>query len=129
MGGLYGGIATVSETAALGAMAAFIMMVIVNGGKWIRQRKLLEALTETLNYRSHDLPGPHRFLCVQLLHHSVWRPRSSQSVGGRTACSPLAVVVCFLFFLLVSGLLLVSLFHFGDYPANHASGRCRYPRI
>ncbi|HMK36056.1 MAG TPA: TRAP transporter large permease subunit, partial [Desulfomonilaceae bacterium] len=49
MGGLYGGVATVSETAALGAVAAFIMMVITNHGNIaVIKEKLQEALRETL---------------------------------------------------------------------------------
>jgi tripartite ATP-independent transporter DctM subunit len=49
MGGIYGGVATVSETAALGAVAAFIMLVINNKGRISAlKEKLLEALRETL---------------------------------------------------------------------------------
>jgi tripartite ATP-independent transporter DctM subunit len=49
MGGIYGGVATVSETAALGAVAASIMTVMNNKGRiGILKEKLVEALRETL---------------------------------------------------------------------------------
>ena len=125
MGGLYGGIATVSETAALGAMAAFLMMVIANRGNMgFAKQKLVEALSETLNTVAMIflvLIGSYvysYFITLCGVPEAV-----NQWVAGLHV-APWIVVVCFLLFLLVSGWLSGSLFHFGDYPANHASGHC-----
>ncbi len=104
MGGLYGGIATVSETAALGAMAAFLMMVIANRGNMgFAKQKLVEALSETLNTVAMIflvLIGSYvysYFITLCGVPEAV-----NQWVAGLHV-APWIVVVCFLLFLMVLG--------------------------
>lgn len=49
MGGIYGGIATPSEAAGLGALASLIMMITNKGGRVRLKEKLWESLRETLH--------------------------------------------------------------------------------
>jgi TRAP-type C4-dicarboxylate transport system permease large subunit len=104
MGGLYGGLATVSETAALGAVAAFIMMVITNKGEvMVVKDKLLEALKETL------LTVAMIFLI--LIGSYVYSyfitlcgvPEAINEWVASLNVAPSVIVICFLGFLLILG--------------------------
>lgn len=104
MGGIYGGIATVSETAALGAVAAFIMMLIANKGKiGAIKEKLQEALSETL------LTVAMIFLV--LIGSYVYSyfitlcgvPEALDQWVAGLKVAPSLIIICFLLFLMVLG--------------------------